>query len=156
MEHYTTNSWLEEANAGVAGVVSLIANILLSYLTTKVKTYSDTVRWSQYYSCCFRLAFSLLVGITAPVSSTIWNIFIQRNISDDNVPRRSEIPLHCQGRSWDSCRHRSISPQSLFGIRSHILHRTVCSVSSSGLFTIQVSSNTMPTVELYVFLPVLP
>ncbi|EFP04930.1 hypothetical protein CRE_10702 [Caenorhabditis remanei] len=66
MEHYTTNSWLEEANAGVAGVVSLLANILLIYLTTKVKTYSDTVRWSQYYSCCFRLAFSLLVGITAP------------------------------------------------------------------------------------------
>ncbi|EGT36147.1 hypothetical protein CAEBREN_12431 [Caenorhabditis brenneri] len=66
MEHYTTNSWFEEANAGIAGVVSLIANVLLIYLTSKVKTYSETVRWSQYYSCCFRLAFSLLVVITAP------------------------------------------------------------------------------------------
>uniref|UniRef100_A0A1I7T6E4 Serpentine receptor class gamma n=1 Tax=Caenorhabditis tropicalis TaxID=1561998 RepID=A0A1I7T6E4_9PELO len=42
MEHYTTNSWLEEANAGAAGIISLIANILLIFLTSKVKSYSDT------------------------------------------------------------------------------------------------------------------
>ncbi|CAO4373273.1 unnamed protein product [Caenorhabditis nigoni] len=69
MEHYTTNSWLEEANAGTAGIISLFANCLLIYLTTKVKSYSDTVKWCQYYSCCFRLAFSLLVVISAPVST---------------------------------------------------------------------------------------
>ncbi|ULT94281.1 hypothetical protein L3Y34_003628 [Caenorhabditis briggsae] len=66
MEHYTTNCWLEEANAGTAGIISLFANCLLIYLTTKVKSYSDTVKWCQYYSCCFRLAFSLLVVISAP------------------------------------------------------------------------------------------
>ncbi|EFP07241.1 hypothetical protein CRE_13548 [Caenorhabditis remanei] len=66
MEHYTTNPLMEEINAGVAGIVSLIGNGLLIYLTSKVKTYSDTVRWTQYYSCSFRLAFSLLVFVTAP------------------------------------------------------------------------------------------
>uniref|UniRef100_A0A1I7T6E0 7TM_GPCR_Srx domain-containing protein n=1 Tax=Caenorhabditis tropicalis TaxID=1561998 RepID=A0A1I7T6E0_9PELO len=33
---------LEEINAGIAAFVSLIANFLLIYLTSKVKTYSDT------------------------------------------------------------------------------------------------------------------
>ncbi|CAP37188.2 Protein CBG20082 [Caenorhabditis briggsae] len=66
MEHYTTNPLMEEINAGTAGIVSLIANGLLIYLTSKVKTYSDTVRLAQYYSCIFRLAFSLLVFVTAP------------------------------------------------------------------------------------------
>ncbi|CAO4373275.1 unnamed protein product [Caenorhabditis nigoni] len=65
-EHFTTESWLEEANAGISGFISLLANCLLIYLTAKVKSYSDTVKRTQYYACCFRLAFSLLVVVIAP------------------------------------------------------------------------------------------
>ncbi|CAO4373278.1 unnamed protein product [Caenorhabditis nigoni] len=65
-EHFTTESWLEEANAGISGFISLLANCLLIYLRAKEKSYSDTVKWTQYYACSFRLAFSLLVVIIAP------------------------------------------------------------------------------------------
>ncbi|CAI2351901.1 unnamed protein product [Caenorhabditis sp. 36 PRJEB53466] len=66
MEHYTTNPWLEEINASVAGVVSLVANCVLIWVTCKVKTYSETVRWAQYYSCLFRIVFSAFVLVTSP------------------------------------------------------------------------------------------
>uniref|UniRef100_A0A1I7T6D9 G_PROTEIN_RECEP_F1_2 domain-containing protein n=1 Tax=Caenorhabditis tropicalis TaxID=1561998 RepID=A0A1I7T6D9_9PELO len=56
----------DEANAYVAGFVSLIANIVLIYVTSQVKTYSNAFRWIQYYVCILRLLFSMVVVLTSP------------------------------------------------------------------------------------------
>uniref|UniRef100_A0A8R1HWA1 Uncharacterized protein n=1 Tax=Caenorhabditis japonica TaxID=281687 RepID=A0A8R1HWA1_CAEJA len=66
MEHYTNSPWIEEVNAGIAGIVSLLANVLLIFVTSRVKSYSDSVRISQYQVCVFRLVFSMFVVVSSP------------------------------------------------------------------------------------------
>ncbi|EFP07186.1 hypothetical protein CRE_13546 [Caenorhabditis remanei] len=57
---------VNEANAYIAGFISLISNIALIYATSTVKTYSNAFRWIQYYVCILRLMFSMVVVITSP------------------------------------------------------------------------------------------
>ncbi|CAO4373284.1 unnamed protein product [Caenorhabditis nigoni] len=60
------DTYVDEANAYVAGFVSLVSNIALIYATAKVKTYSKAFRWIQYYVCVLRLIFSMVVVVTSP------------------------------------------------------------------------------------------
>lgn len=61
-------TFVNEANAYIAGFVSLIANLVLIYVTSKVKTYSKEFQWTQYYVAILRLIFSMVVVVTSPVS----------------------------------------------------------------------------------------
>ncbi|EGT36126.1 CBN-SRM-2 protein [Caenorhabditis brenneri] len=59
-------TYVNEANAYVAGAISLIANVLLIFATYRVKTYSNAFRWIQYYVSVLRLLFSMVVVLTSP------------------------------------------------------------------------------------------
>ncbi|CAL2039843.1 unnamed protein product [Caenorhabditis brenneri] len=75
MEHYTTNPIAEEINAGIAGIVSFIANSLLIYLTSKVKTYSDT---TIMYVSEVKALYIVKGGIDIPrdIGAHLLNLFL--------------------------------------------------------------------------------
>uniref|UniRef100_A0A8R1DGB9 Uncharacterized protein n=1 Tax=Caenorhabditis japonica TaxID=281687 RepID=A0A8R1DGB9_CAEJA len=66
----------DEINSYVTGIISLIGNVALIYATTRVKVYSSSFRRVQYYVCALRIAFSLVVALTSPVSTIFLILFI--------------------------------------------------------------------------------
>uniref|UniRef100_A0A8R1HXD0 Uncharacterized protein n=1 Tax=Caenorhabditis japonica TaxID=281687 RepID=A0A8R1HXD0_CAEJA len=82
MEHYTNSPWIEEVNAGIAGIVSLLANVLLIFVTSRVKSYSDSVRISQYQTIMYLSEVKVLYivkggpYIPRQIGAYILNLFI--------------------------------------------------------------------------------
>lgn len=62
------NTWFDEFNSVFTGVLSLIFNIALILVTSKVKIYSDYVKRMQIFGAVLRLIFSVLIVFSSPVS----------------------------------------------------------------------------------------
>ncbi|CAI2351899.1 unnamed protein product [Caenorhabditis sp. 36 PRJEB53466] len=60
------DSYVNDVNSYVTGVISLLSNCLLIYATSQVKSYTNSVRWSQYSISVLRIVFSLSIVLTCP------------------------------------------------------------------------------------------
>ncbi|CAL2039833.1 unnamed protein product [Caenorhabditis brenneri] len=75
-------SFFDDINSYASGFVSLVFNILLIYSTSKIKTYTKSVRFSMYSMSILRLAFSITIIFTCPAiiySKSIKSLYIIKN-----------------------------------------------------------------------------
>ncbi|CAI2351898.1 unnamed protein product [Caenorhabditis sp. 36 PRJEB53466] len=59
-------SYVDDVNSYVTGVISLLSNCLLIYATSQVKSYTNSVRWSQYLVSLLRIVFSISIALSCP------------------------------------------------------------------------------------------
>ncbi|EFO88310.1 hypothetical protein CRE_18343 [Caenorhabditis remanei] len=72
----------DDINSYLSGFISFIFNILLIFATSKIKTYTKSVRFSMYSMSVLRLAFSATIVLTCPViiySKSIKSLYIIKN-----------------------------------------------------------------------------
>ncbi|CAI2351902.1 unnamed protein product [Caenorhabditis sp. 36 PRJEB53466] len=65
------DTWFDEANGIVAGVVSFVFNAALIIATSQVKIYSHSVKRMQIFGCVLRLLFSVSVILSSPTLAYI-------------------------------------------------------------------------------------
>ncbi|CAL2039841.1 unnamed protein product [Caenorhabditis brenneri] len=61
-----SGNYIGDVNSYIAGIISIISNFTLIYATSQVKSFTSSVRFSQYSISVLRLIFSLSIMLTCP------------------------------------------------------------------------------------------